>query len=565
MTAEIYRDAIPRLLERLDRLEGQWPMTGGALCVVSKDRVLGQGTFGKTFKGAPMPSDRLFEIGSISKTFAGLMIAELVERGLCDIDAPVTRYLPWFAVKSDYAPFTLRHLLHHTSGMVKGADDPPDELGQCWSLRNTVTATAPGTFFHYSNLGYVLLGLIIKSLSGITAPDFCRENIVSPLGMQNTITRITGVDRYRIAVGTVPEQEDRPWVPGDRLAPATWIEAEAADGNIASTAGDMGLFMRMLLGQGMFEGRSILSAGSVQRIWGDLAVGGEDSVTGFGGRPVAASNYGYGVNVEQIDGHACLTHGGGMVGYSSFLLIDRTAGIGICALTNGNGCYPIGETIARLGHAMLLATDATDPVLDLDLRTESPEFDATMTGDFVAANASNGPRSFSIVEQNGGVHLKAGGRSGKLYRGWSSRFATDHPDFRRFNLGFTNAAGAPEWSFGDETYRREGVVESALNASEDIQRDNAERYRTYVGRYRSYSPWSPTFRILVRGGGLFLVAPGGVEAPRADGEPIELAPALLRLGRDERLPERLQMGPIVDGKTILATRDGCRYSRVSTD
>lgn len=564
MTPDRAQDTIGKLVTRLERLGDGWPMTGGTLSVVSPDLMLGQAPFGNTLSGTPMPIDRLFEIGSISKVFTGLMVAELAARGQCDIDAPVTEYLPWFEVRSVFSPITLRHLLHHTSGMVKGADDPPDELGQCWSLRNTVTATAPGTFFHYSNLGYVLLGLIIKSLSGISAPNFCRENIVSPLGMQNTITRIAGVDRYRIAGGTVPEQEDRPWVPGDRLAPATWIEAEAADGNIASTAADMGLFMRMLLGQGRFEGRSILSSGVVQSVWADLANGGEDSVSGFGGKPVDDSRYGYGVNVEQIDGNACLTHGGGMVGYSSFLLVDRTAEIGICVLTNGNGCYPIGETIARLCHAMLLGTDAGDSVFDLDLKPESLEYDQTMKGDF-AADAANVPRGFSIIEQDGDVCLRAGGHTGRLYRGWSSRFTTDHPDFRRFNLAFTKAPGGGEWSYGEGIYRREGTVGGSFEASEAGWRHHAERYQAYVGRYRSYSPWFPTFRIVLRANGLFLVAPGGVEAPSEDEELIELEPGLFRIGRDDRLPERLEMGPIIDGQAILAMRDGCRYSRVSTD
>jgi hypothetical protein len=91
----------------------------------------------------------------------------------------------------------------------------------------------------------------------------------------------------------------------------------------------------------------------------------------------------------------------------------------------------------------------------------------------------------------------------------------------------------------------------------------AMRWQAAVGRYRSYSPWFPTFRIVQRGPQLFLIASGGVEAPAEDVELVQLEPGVFRLGRDAALPERLTLGPIVDGKAVTVLRDGCRYSRTS--
>jgi hypothetical protein len=87
------------------------------------------------------------------------------------------------------------------------------------------------------------------------------------------------------------------------------------------------------------------------------------------------------------------------------------------------------------------------------------------------------------------------------------------------------------------------------------------RLLALVGHYRSWSPWFPGFRIVARRGGLVLIAPGGVEAPGDDEHLVELAPGLFRIGADPWLPERLVVGPVVDGHAVTVERDGCVYSR----
>lgn len=91
------------------------------------------------------------------------------------------------------------------------------------------------------------------------------------------------------------------------------------------------------------------------------------------------------------------------------------------------------------------------------------------------------------------------------------------------------------------------------------------RLRAWTGRYRSYSPWYPTFRIVLRDDRLLLIAPGGVEAPTEDVELIELEPGILRIGLEAHLPERLVVDGMIDGKVIACLRDGCRHSRTAFD
>ncbi len=141
---------LARLAETYATLPGQWPFTGGILGVVTADGTAQHLPFGRDFDGRAITARTPFLIGSISKFFTGLMISALMGEGRLTPDQTAASILPWLAIGSRHPEPTLRHLLHHTAGLVKGADDPPDEMAQVFSLRDSRTASAPGSFFHYS-------------------------------------------------------------------------------------------------------------------------------------------------------------------------------------------------------------------------------------------------------------------------------------------------------------------------------------------------------------------------------------------------------------------------------
>ncbi|WP_377295197.1 hypothetical protein [Rhizobium sp. SG2393] len=84
-----------------------------------------------------------------------------------------------------------------------------------------------------------------------------------------------------------------------------------------------------------------------------------------------------------------------------------------------------------------------------------------------------------------------------------------------------------------------------------------------IGRYRSYSQWCPTFRIVLREGRPWLISPGGVEGPDPDMELVPIGEDLFRIGTDPRLPERLRIAATCNGQPVTVYRDSCRYSRMS--
>ncbi len=418
----------------------------------------------------PMRTDHLFEIGSISKSFTALAVLALVDDDKLALTDTVEQHVPWFCVQSEFPPFTLRHLLDHSSGLIMGSDSWPDELAQVHALHTSHTGSAPDSIFHYSNVGFMTLGVVVSAVAGKPVTDVMKERILDIVDMPNTITTITDDDRSRMAVGSQPVHEDQPWRPGDALAPATWFEISAVDGNIASTAGDMGRYLAMLLNGGELDGERVLTPESHTAMITPTSPGGEPA-PGY-------SRYALGINIEHIHNEPCITHGGGMVGYSTFLIGELTRGFGVVVLTNAPGDAPGAQWLARAAF------------------------------DLVRGDVENTPVSL-------------------------------------FELPTYSAAPRPTLPRGND-----GSVD--------------ERYASFVGHYRSFSPWFTHLRIAAADSKLWLVAPNGVEAPGTV-ELVEIAPGVFREGTDPRLPERLTIGPVVDGHAVWVSRHDCRYSRTFRD
>jgi len=147
------------------RLEG---LQGLTVAVTDRDQLLWRREYGYADADSRKLVDRssLFQIGSISKSFASIALLQLVEEGKVDLHRPVKQYLPWFEVKSKHKPITLDHLLSHTAGIVTGSECTPEGRTEIWSLRDTEATARPGEMFHYSNVGYKTVGVVISELEG---------------------------------------------------------------------------------------------------------------------------------------------------------------------------------------------------------------------------------------------------------------------------------------------------------------------------------------------------------------------------------------------------------------
>ena len=134
----------------------------------------------------PMSEDTIFDAASITKVVATApSIAKLVQQGRIELDAPVKKYLSEFVD----AEVTVRHLLTHTSGIRPGLDLRDDWSGYDEGIRRAtqqVPLNRPGAVFRYSDVNFILLGEIVRRVSGEPLDVFAKRNVFAPLGMNDT-------------------------------------------------------------------------------------------------------------------------------------------------------------------------------------------------------------------------------------------------------------------------------------------------------------------------------------------------------------------------------------------
>lgn len=536
-----------------------FPVPGGVVTVIDRDGVVGETSFGfaDIERATPMSAKLRFEIGSISKFFTALAVNRLIDDGRLGLDETVAQVLPWLNVGESNRGATVARLLNHTSGMSVGADTLPDDAGEIWNSRECASSSSIEPHFHYSNLGYLVLGEMVRARSGQRLAQFVQEKWLGPLGMHEALAQVTQADKASLATGYWPARPDHPWAPGDPLSPSAFFEIDSASGNIAATSADMAALVQALLGASgddpvMGEDEApVLSKNLFERMTSDLAPTGEPTYLLEGMSPVEQSRYAMGINVERIDGHLCVSHGGGMVGYSTFMLVDCTAQVGVVVLTNANGDTLASHLLARVVHDdVLRRLDGRTPLsgLSFDSTVRSSEAHAhQMVGSFVAEDAT----TLEVRVEGGDLRIRYENEEGALYRLVAGRYVTDHPGLRTFHLDWYQSEEDHGFTYGAMTFR----------ANHHGETTKSTPVHPLVGRYRSFSPWFPEFRVLERGGSLLLVAPGGVEAPGEETELVEVAPGEYRVGAEEWLPERLRINHIRDGEVISVNRDGCHYSR----
>src|SRR5882757_168598 len=172
---------------------------GAAVCLIHEGKTWIEG-FGVTDGGSNrrVSTDTIFSIQSASKNFTATAILLAVQRGLLDLDQPITAYLPDFTVQSRFEPapqqkMTLRHLLSHRAGFTHEAPvgnnyEPafPDFEAHVRSISETWLRYPVGERYRYSNLGFDLAGYILQVRSGTPFAEWLRTMLFEPLGMSDS-------------------------------------------------------------------------------------------------------------------------------------------------------------------------------------------------------------------------------------------------------------------------------------------------------------------------------------------------------------------------------------------
>jgi CubicO group peptidase (beta-lactamase class C family) len=258
--------------------------------------------------------DVQYRLGSISKTVTAITVMRLRDEGTVDLDDPLEKHLPG----TPLGDRTLGQLLSHLAGA--GSESP----GLWWertpgtTLEGLVLSDADVVLpaarrFHYSNLGFGLLGELVARIRGRAWADVARDEVLLPLGMARTTPRPSGAAAQGTAV--------HPWADVVMAEPEHHAVAMAPAGQLWATATDLGRLGSFLLG----DTGDVLSPGTVEEM--TLPAGIDSASPGW-------SSYGLGVQVQRVDGVTLVGHGGSMPGFLAGLWADREDGTAALALGN---------------------------------------------------------------------------------------------------------------------------------------------------------------------------------------------------------------------------------------
>lgn len=332
----------------VDRIDGMHRSVGIVVGIIGPDgrRVVAYGVPDGT-GGRPLDGDTVFEIGSVSKVFTNLLLADMVRRGEVALDDPIAKYLPAtvHVPQRNGRQITLVDLATHTSGLPrlptnmapKDATNPYADytVANLYAFLSSYTLPRDiGTTFEYSNLGGGLLGHVLALRAGTDYETLLRTRITGPLGMRSTAIRLAPDLQARLAPGHDAAL---------KRTPGWDLPTLAGAGAIRSTVNDLLTF----LGANLSYATSPLAPAMKAML----------DVSRPAGTPGLRIGLGWLTRVSPAP--KIIWHNGGTGGYRSWIGFDPAARIGVVVLSNAS----VPEGVDDIGGYIL---DPTVPLAKAD-------------------------------------------------------------------------------------------------------------------------------------------------------------------------------------------------------
>jgi CubicO group peptidase (beta-lactamase class C family) len=276
-------------------------------------------------EGSAATENTQYRCGSISKTFVAVEVIRLRDEGLVDLTAPIATYVP----ELEHLRCNVAHLLSHTSGIraetagpwwERTPGVPFSELVDS-SIREVDLLDRPGRRFHYSNVGYAVLGELVRRVRGEAWDDVVDAELLRPLGMVRTTTRPVrpaapglGVHPHADVVLAEPEHDAL------SMAPA---------GQLWTTVSDLCRWSAVLAG----ARPEILSPETAAEMREPIAISDLPDLPW-------TTAHGLGLQVFNRDGRRSYGHGGSMPGFLAMLRIDAETGDVVIVMTNATSGLP---------------------------------------------------------------------------------------------------------------------------------------------------------------------------------------------------------------------------------
>src|SRR5215204_7186191 len=322
-----YTSALAAIEKSLEEKRNEFGVPGMSLAIVKDDKVIYLKGLGvKDFeRNIPVTPDTRFAIGSASKAFTAMLAVMSADDGKLSLDDSPKKFLPYFTLRDPdaAAKITIRDLLAHRSGLNRTALAMATGLLNREALTKVVGLAKPtaklGEKFQYQNVMYTAAGEAVAKAQNSTWDELIAKKIFKPLGMNNSDTSVGAMEKSRdYSFGYDYNASTKV----TRRLPQRSIPAAAPAGAINSNARDMAQWLRLMLANGSFNGKRLVSEKGFEELTRK-----QINVAG-------TVDYGLGWFLRQWKGHKVVEHGGNIDGFNAQVALMPDQNLGFVLLTN---------------------------------------------------------------------------------------------------------------------------------------------------------------------------------------------------------------------------------------
>ena len=444
-------DVTTRIDDIITRRMEAAPFPGLAIAIERKGELVYAKGFGKADleQDVPVTVDTVFPIGSITKSFTGLALAQLVAGGKVSLDETAVHYLP--DLPEPARGVKVRNLLDHTGGLVNYTDQPdfPYNARKEFTREEMVGYFAdkplmfePGTAWSYSNSGTYLVGLIIEKVSGVTYDEYVRTHILEPFGMTKSL--------YTDWTRLVPHRAH-----GYKMGKDGWQNALQYDptvpfaaGAIMSTVGDLLKYRR-----GVFASDKTSQAVRDLILKRDTLADGTELMYTLGC-----------LVTTDFEGRRKIAHAGDIYGFSAYYAYYPDDDVVITITTNNQGgAFPPLSIEQKVAREVLGVPQPVIKALPVPA-----DLGARVSGDYRFAPYRFGPEVHGFTFKDGALSLNFGGTTSGgpvlplLYQG-AGRFVSAVDDEHNvvFKPGKRGKPGTLTMEYYGGTFRAQQTAPAA--------------------------------------------------------------------------------------------------------
>ncbi|MGH7554724.1 MAG: serine hydrolase, partial [Longimicrobiales bacterium] len=373
-------------------------LPGLSIALVDDQRVVWAKGFGfeNPADSTPATAETVHRVGSVSKLFTDIGIMQLVERGVMDLDAPVSRYLPSFQPRNPSGkPITLRQLMSHRSGLER---EPP--AGNYFettepSLAATVASLNGRDLIHepesrskYSNAGIGVVGYVLEVVGREPFARYLQRTVLAPLELRSSAFEPTPEIRNRLATGYM-------WTwDGRRFDAPTFQLGMAPAGSMYSTVLDLGRFLSVLFAGGRASDGQVLRRETLEQMW-----------TPQFAPPNQRTGFGIGFAVSELEGTRRVGHGGAIYGFSTDLAALPDEKLGVAVAITLDVTNSVAERISGAALRLMLAAKQGRALPDIRIPSAvPPERVRALEGRY-----AKGARTIDLVERYGSLFAELPG------------------------------------------------------------------------------------------------------------------------------------------------------------